>query len=104
MTEDYSNARTARAKKFILSEQFYQEARGNIELQIATRGGTIVGYNQGEFIVKKEDLPLLQTVFNRLKDEYPQLNHVRVTGLGEVIFDTKKNTFWRRLNTDYPEF
>lgn len=104
MTATYSPERNLRAEQVILSDHFYQGARRVIDDHIGSKGGTVVDYYQSDFLVREEDLPLLQTVFNRLKQEYPQLDHVRLNSVGTIIFDTKKNTFWRRLNTDHPEF
>lgn len=103
MTGTSADWRSAHARQFILSEDFYQGTRKEID-DTFTQGGTNIHYHQSKFLMKKEDLPLLQVVFNRLKKEYPQLNHVRLNSVGTIIFDTQKNTFWRRLNNDHPEF
>jgi len=41
------------------------------------------------------DMPHLQKTFDKLKEKYPELNHLRIEK-GGVIVDTKPNTWMRR--------
>ena len=67
-----------------------------------------------DFLVKKQDMPLVEKAFERLQQEYPQLDHIRrnkglAAAFGRcmgmyawsvrdvLILDTKKNGALRRL-------
>lgn len=94
--------RNARARTIILSEEFYADLRNQVAHDIADRGRSITEYYP-RFFLQDRDIPLLQFVFNKLQREYPELNHIRLNGSGTILIDTRKNTFLRRLGTDYPE-
>ena len=47
---------------------------------------------------KPQDLPLIQQAFLKVKEEYPELDHVHMqVNNGRLILDTKKNTLHRRF-------
>ncbi len=50
-----------------------------------------------EIHAKNQDFTLISQAFGKLKEEYPELNHVRITANGDIVFDTKICTILRRV-------
>jgi hypothetical protein len=120
MKKKFTNA--ARAKDaavaaYFSSEEFLDEMRRAVKLAIVDRDYSRAYVDTAGIKARPQDMPYIEAAFAKLKEEYPQLNHVRVnkgvgaalgfmivsmgTGeiyQGEIVLDTKKNSLHRRFS------
>ncbi len=94
------------AEDYFTSERFLKQLTAVIEKYLVAREGmpdenTYIRNRYAELEYPdvqaiQRDMPLLQKVFEKLKEQYPELDHIRVHSQGSVIVDTKPNNWWRR--------
>ena len=112
------SGRDREAKAYFSSEDFYQTLKDKVQEELVKWGCKKAELVGGvKVAAKPQDMPYIQEAFNRLKKDYPELNHVRLqrgptaavadlmtlclNGYGYIIVDTKKNTFLRRLTCPF---
>jgi hypothetical protein len=92
-------ARDAAAKEYLGSEAFLTEARKAIVEQMIKKPGNYCTFQPAKMQLEKtHDMPYLQKAFSKLKEIYPDLDHVRVDKYCAVVVDTQRNTWRRRRN------
>lgn len=96
-TFNQSVTRDQKAREYIASGAFYEGLRKAAQKEVVNGGRSLAGFWPSEFKIKKQDAALIQPIFEKVKQEFPELDHFRVMGHGEILLDTKKNTFLRRL-------
>jgi hypothetical protein len=91
-------ARDKAAAEYFSSEAFLTLARAAVQEGIV-QAGRKYAYIKGEFKPKKQDIPAIEQVCAKLKEEFPELNHMRI-GVKwicpVIVADTKKNTLAHR--------
>jgi hypothetical protein len=93
------STRDKKAAEYYTSEKFFEKIKELINERIVASGESTIDVTS-EIVPQQQDLPHLQKTFDRLKKEFPELNHVRVntSSFGNsMIFDTKPNSLLRRV-------
>jgi hypothetical protein len=120
MKEEFkkATARDTQAAAYFASEDFLNEAERAIRKSLVSRGESWA-YFFPAILAKPQDMPYIQESFKKMKEKYPELNHVRfnkglgaglgialVLGLGvpyldSLVFDTNKNSLGRRIRVGF---
>jgi hypothetical protein len=82
------STRDKRAAEFFSSEKFMQECRERIDNIIINAGGDAASVHPS-MALKDRDTVYIRAAFDKLKKEYPELNHARLDGHNDIIFDTQ---------------
>ena len=91
-----ASTRDKLAVEYFTSEEFLNLMRENVKRDLVNHGRTRASIHP-KVAFKPQDMPYVQEAFAKVKEEFPELNHVRFTA-DCIVADTKKNTFRRRFS------
>ena len=116
MKDDFQKATTRdkKAAAYFSSTEFLDVMRQAVERALVNSGCNRACIH-AVIYPKPQDMPSIQKAFLKLKEEYPELDHVRLNGGfasrlggasvimgtgpdGCIVVDTKKDTFLRRVS------
>jgi len=101
--------RDAVAAPYFASQGFYNTLRSAIKTVIIRQGNSHVYLTPQVLSLtpQKQDLPYIQKTFTKLKEEFPDLDHIRVRE-GDICLDTQKpgvmRQLGRALNMELPTY
>ena len=99
MKDQFNNTSTRdkEAAEYFSSREFFNLMDSKAKGALVNKGSTF-GMFRPDIAPKPQDMPYIQQVFNDVKKEYPELDHVSLAwGEPSIILDTKKDTLHRRI-------
>lgn len=91
-----ASTRDKEAAKYFTSQEFLDKAKEFFMQAIVKNGASSICFRT-DFTAKSQDQVHIDQTLLKLKAEFPEINHLRITG-GDITLDTKPNTFLRRLS------
>ncbi len=101
-----ASARNAAATAYFSGPAFFEQMRAAVKEDIIDRGRRHTSYFVPDVSPKPQDMPYIEEAFLKLKQAYPELNHVRLSHIPKMqpypqnvplVIDTKPNTLPRRV-------
>jgi len=99
-SEDFNGVSGFRKKdalSYINSEEFYKKLESETRRFIKLGRSYVLLATPGDAAIRESEYKEVEAVFKKLKENYPELDHFRLYNNGNILLDTKKNTFMRRM-------